>query len=386
MKVQSSTLSFLLLVTSSQAFAPSSKHFGAQRLDVIRSAFVAPSSFSLQAAANSVLPDPSNNSENDEVQRLRAMAQRLRDDASALAAEQAQKVTEIAMKAFAQFDLNNDGTISVDELKMGLEKATKHEIPQDRIEKLLQQYDANSDGVLQMEEFAPVERLKNQLDSIVREEKVIALEDAKVLKQMEEQKQLQEMQMALVNDGEPTASDKVVSILPYLFPLLDSLQFAGQWVTSHPDNVVAQVGAVAFTLYRSIPLSGFLAFFALNFFSGNLSLNRLVRFNMQQAIYLDLALLVPGIMVGLLGAMGSGLGLPASEMVQEVLNDAVVLGTLATVAYASVSSLIGATPDQIPWVSNAAKGRMITADMFDEEGKFVSQSRSGDEDGSSKDE
>jgi len=386
MKVQTSTLSFLLLVTSSQAFASSSKHFGAQRLDVIRPAFVAPSSFSLQAAANSVLPDPSNNSENDEVQRLRAMAQRLRDDASALAAEQAQKVTEIAMKAFAQFDLNNDGTISVDELKMGLEKATKHEIPQDRIEKLLQQYDANSDGVLQMEEFAPVERLKNQLDSIVREEKVIALEDAKVLKQMEEQKQLQEMQMALVNDGEPTASDKVVSILPYLFPLLDSLQFAGQWVTSHPDNIVAQVGAVAFTLYRSIPLSGFLAFFALNFFSGNLSLNRLVRFNMQQAIYLDLALIVPGIMVGLLGAMGSGLGLPASEMVQEVLNDAVVLGTLATVAYASVSSLIGATPDQIPWVSNAAKGRMITPDMFDEEGKFVSQSRSGDEDDSSKDE
>jgi len=295
-------------------------------------------------------------------------------------------VTEIAMKAFAQFDLNNDGTISVDELKIGLEKATKHEITQDRIEKLLQQYDANSDGVLQMEEFAPVERLKNQLDSIVREEKVIALEEAKVLKQIEEQKQLQEMQMALVNDGEPTASDKVVSVLPYLFPLLDSLQFAGQWVTSHPDNVVAQVGAVAFTLYRSIPLSGFLAFFALNFFSGNLSLNRLVRFNMQQAIYLDLALIVPGIMVGLLGAMGSGLGLPASEMVQEVLNDAVVLGTLATVAYASVSSLIGATPDQIPWVSNAAKGRMITPDMFDEEGKFVSQSRSGDEDGSSKDE
>merc|ERR1712008_609125 len=282
--------------------------------------------------------------------------------------------------------LNNDGTISVEELKIGLEQATKNDIPQGRIEKLLQQFDANGDGVLQMEEFVPLERLKNQLDFIAREEKATALEEAKVLKQVEEQKMLEEMRMAMVNDGEPTPSDKVVSILPYLFPLLETLQFAGPWMISHQDNVVAQVAAVVLTIYKSIPLSGFLLFFALNSVSRNLSLNRLIRFNMKQALFLDVAILVPGITVALLGAMGSGLGLPAGGPVQELLNDAVVLGTLVTIAYASVSSLLGVTPDQVPWVSQAANRRMVTRDTFRLEGKVVRPPRSGEEDGSSEEE
>lgn len=297
-----------------------------------------------------------------------------------MAAKQAQKVSDAAMKTFAKFDLNHDGTISVDELKVGLEKATKHEIPQNRIEKLLNKLDANSDGVLQQEEFASVDRLQNQLDFIVREEKAVASEEAKRVKQTEEEKQLREMRMALVNDDEPSASDKVVSVLPYLLPLLDSLQYAGPWVTSHPENVLAQAAALAFTLYRSIPLSGFLAFFALSFLSSNLSLNRLVRFNMQQAIYLDFALFVPGLMAAVLGAVGSGLGLPETGVVTEYLSDGVVLGTLATIAYASATSLLGSTPDQVPFVSDAAKRRMVTPDMFDEEGKFVGPSRGVEDD------
>ena len=386
--MKSSTLSFFLLASSSQAFAPSRRTFRTQRFGVAQHASVMPSSSVLLATADSTLPDPTqgNSSENDEVQRLRTMAQQLRDEAAALAAEQAHKVSDAAMKAFTKFDLNHDGTISVDELKVGLEKATKIEIPQNRIEKLLQRFDANGDGVLQMEEFASVDRLKNQLDFIVREEKALALEETKRAKQMETEKELQEMRMSLINDGEPTASDKVVSVLPYLFPLLDSLQYAGPWVTSHPDNVFAQVAAVVFTLYRSIPLSGLLAFFALSSLSSNLSLNRLVRFNMQQAIYLDFALFVPGLMAALLGAVGSGLGLPATGVVTEYLSDAVVLGTLATIAYASTTSLLGSTPDKIPFVSDAAKRRMVTPDMFDEEGKFVGPSRGVEDDDVNKEE
>lgn len=387
MKTPSSSFSFLLfLVASSQAFVPSSKHFGTPRLCSVRRAFIAPSSIALQASADSVAPDPNTRSDIDEVQRLREMAKKLRDEASALATEQAQKMTDAAIKVFTQFDLNNDGTISADELKIGLEKATKHEIPQGRIEKLLQQFDANGDGVLQMEEFVPLERLKNQLDYIAREEKAFALEEAKVLKQVEEQRKLEEMRMAMVNDDEPTPSDKVVSILPYLFPLLESLQFAAPWIISHQDNVVAQVAAVVFTIYKSIPLSGFLVFFALNSVSQNLSLNRLIRFNLKQALFLDVAILVPGITVGLLGAIGSGLGLPASGLVQELLNDAVVFGTLVTIAYASASSLLGVTPEQVPWVSQATNRRMVTRDTFRQDDKVARAPRSGEEDGSSKEE
>ena len=378
LQMKASTISFTLLLASSQAFVPSSRTFKAQRLEVTRPAFVAPSPAVLHASADSALPDLGNSSTTGEVERLRSMAQQLRDEAAALAAEQRQKVSEVAMKTFSKFDLNKDGTISVDELKVGLEKASKKEIPQYRIEKLLQKLDANGDGVLQQEEFASVDRLKNQLDYIVREEKAVALEEAKMAKQMEEEKQQREMIVSLVNDGEPTGSDKIVSVLPYLFPLLDSLQYAGPWVTSHPDNVIAQLATVAFALYRSIPLSGFLAFFALSFLSSNLSLNRLVRFNMQQAIFLDFALFVPGLFAAVLAAVGSGS--PAVGAVTEYLSDGVVLGTLATILYASATSLLGNTPDQIPLISDQAKRRMITPDMFDESGKFVGPSRGEDDD------
>jgi hypothetical protein len=47
-----------------------------------------------------------------------------------------------------------------------------------------------------------------------------------------------------------------------------------------------------YRVYRSIPFSGFLSFFALSAISGNLSINRPVHFNMQRAILLDVALFV----------------------------------------------------------------------------------------------
>ncbi|CAJ1942670.1 unnamed protein product [Cylindrotheca closterium] len=365
-QMQTSTLSFLLLAASSQAFAPSSGTFRSQRIDVDRPSFVAPTSSSvLFASSNSTLPDPS------DAQVLRAKAQQLRDEASELATEQAQKVSDAAMKVFAKFDTNKDGTISAEELKMGLEKTTKTSISKDTAEKLLQQLDTNGDGVLQKEEFQPVDRLKNQLDFILRGEKALVLNQGKLAKQIDFEKNLRAKIISLINDGEPTGKDKVVSVLPYIFPLLDSLAYAAPWIVSHQDNPIAHAAAVAFTFYRSIPLSGFLAFFALSYLSTDLSLNRLVRFNLQQAIILDVALFVPGLMIGLVGLVGSGLGAPVPGVASEYLSDAVALGTLATIAYASAASLTGNTPDQVPLLSNYVKNRMITKDMFDKKGRFV---------------
>jgi hypothetical protein len=184
--------------------------------------------------------------------------------------------------------------------------------------------------------------------------------------------------MAILNDGEPTTTDKIVSIAPYLLPLLDSIQFAEFFATKHPDNVFVQVAVIAFSLYRSIPFSGFLAFFGLSFLASNPSLNRLVRFNMQQAIYLDIALFVPALLAFLYGAAASNLPLNLPTEAIEYGSDAVVFAMIASIAYASASSLFGKTPDKLPFVSKATQGRMISPEMFDAEGRFVGVSRSED--------
>jgi hypothetical protein len=374
MKLELKTITLsLFAIGSSNAFAPNTGRHNT----LSRPGFaISPAAMTLRlATANGALGD---SNDDNEVERLRAMAKKLREEATTLAAEQTRKVSESTQKAFSKFDINQDGKISVDELKAGLEKAFKYEIPESRIRKLVDKFDRNGDGTLQLDEFVSVDQMRNQLDSLIRDEKGVEQEESKRIQQIEESEKLSEMRMAIVNDGEPTTTDKVVSVLPYLLPLLDSLQFVNFFATKHPDNVFGQIAVIAYYLYRSIPFGGFIGFFGLSFLSNNPTFNRLVRFNMQQAIYLDIALFIPGSLALLYGAAQSNLDLNLPAEAIAYGSDAVVLAMVATIAYASASSLLGKTPDMLPIVSKAAEDKMISPEMFDDEGKFIGKPRSED--------
>jgi len=59
--------------------------------------------------------------------------------------------------------------------------------------------------------------------------------------------------------------------------------------------------------------------------------------------------------------------------IAEIGSDAVFLTLLATLGYSTVSSLLGAEPDKIPFISDAVNKRVPSIDisMFDSEGRFV---------------
>jgi hypothetical protein len=67
------------------------------------------------------------------------------------------------------------------------------------------------------------------------------------------------------------------------------------------------------------------AYGALSFLSANPRLNRLVRFNMQQAIFVDIALLFPGLLLGVSTAFLPALGVNTLDLSSftEVASDAV---------------------------------------------------------------
>lgn len=258
------------------------------------------------------------------------------------------------------------------------------EISEKRVKELMDVFDSSGDGSLQLDEFVTIDRFRNQLESLAREEKRLSIEAEQEAKMKEQEALLAEAKLEFLNEKEPTTSDKVVSVLPYLFPLMDGLMY-GRFLLGMDDsgaNPFVVILAVLYSLYRSIPFGGFIAFFALNTLGGNPSLNRLVRFNMQQAIYLDIALFFPSLIIGLgglvAGAAGGG-SLPAGF--NEIFSD-VIFGTLIlTLAYCSVSSLLGIEPDKIPLISSSVQGRMPTIDMFDDSGRFVPrESREMDED------
>ena len=189
----------------------------------------------------------------------------------------------------------------------------------------------------------------------------------------------------LINDAPPSTSDKILSVIPYLFPLLDGLQY-GRFLLQDSTDPITSAVALLYIVYRSVPFSGFAAFFALNFLSGNPRINRLVRFNMQQAIFLDIALILPGLIGGITGVLG--LTTPAG--ISEILNDGTFFVLLATLLYCAGSSVLGKEPSALPIISQAVKDRMPGDDWFDEEGNFRPPSRGkkeedgGDDDTDSK--
>merc|ERR1712025_329705 len=186
-----------------------------------------------------------------------------------------------------------------------------------------------------------------------------------------EEAQKAEAKMAVLNDKEPTQSDKVLSILPYLFPLFDSLQFARYFFLANADNPVLQIIGLGYAAYRSIPFSGFVAFIALNTLSNNPGLNKLIRFNMQQAIFLDIALFFPGLFGALLAGAGSAAGFQIPQSISEAGTTAIFAVLALAVTYASISSLLGIKPDKIPIISDAVEDRMPTIDSFDDQGRYI---------------
>lgn len=305
--------------------------------------------------------------EDDEIERLRAMAAKLRAEAATLEADKAQQMAVAAEKAFKQFDTNQDGEISLAELKAGLEKVLKTELSDQRVKDLMEEFDASGDGALQLDEFVGVDRFRNKLEEFSREEKRMASEAKQMALREQEVAQLLEAKAAILNDKAPTNQDKFLSILPYLFPLMDGLQYGrfllgAEGAEANPFVVIL---ALLYALYRSVPFSGFIAFFVLNILGGNPSINRLIRYNMQQAIFLDIALFFPGLLSGLIGLTAGSAGFQFPAIVTQLSTDAIFVTLLAVLGYCTASSLLGITPNKIPLISPAVDDRMPTVDMFD---------------------
>jgi hypothetical protein len=91
---------------------------------------------------------------------------------------------------------------------------------------------------------------------------------------------------------------------------------------------------------------------------------------MQQAIFVDIALFLPGLLAAATGFIASGSGFDLPPGVTELGSDAVFGALLLTIAYASVSSALGITPDKIPFLSQSVEDRMPTINMFDESSRF----------------
>lgn len=274
-------------------------------------------------------------------------------------------VNKIA-QIFNTFDTNQDGKISVSELRDGLSRMLSASINDEQARKIMQQFDTSGDGALQLDEFQTVDSFRVKFEKILFEER-------KAVEEAQQQARLAKIEAdklvaisSLINNKPPTSLDRILSILPFLLPLLDSLPFGGYIIKDLQldNNPVIAVFGYLYLLYQTVPFSGLIAFFLFNILSTNLRLNRLVRYNIQLAIFLDILLIFPGIVsttsdfVAQLSkqSIPPGLG--------DLASDATFILFISTISYAVISSLLGQEPDKIPFVTDRIKQRVPTTDEF----------------------
>lgn len=150
------------------------------------------------------------------------------------------------------------------------------------------------------------------------------------------------------NNSEIEGKDRLLSCLPYLIPLIEGDRY-GRFLF----YMIPALGQIDFfvlgpfkLLYSSIPFANLIVFIGLSTLSRNPELPRPLRFNMQQALILDIALIFPS----LLGQ----LGIPLPGVLAQSGSNFVYLAMIGSVGYSIVSNLTGKTPDKIPIISEAA--------------------------------
>jgi len=155
----------------------------------------------------------------------------------------------------------------------------------------------------------------------------------------------------LVLAESPSFVERGAAALPFLFPFCDGFSY-GAYIYKN----VPIVGDAAYTVaplvmaFEGLPFVGLILFLGLSYFSRNLGLSRFVRFSIQQALILDIALLIPSFL--------GGLGRMFPFEMQVMGNNFVFYIMALTVSYSWVMIAQGKTPDQVPIISDAANAQI----------------------------
>lgn len=281
--------------------------------------------------------------------------------------QQQERANAIAA-AFDDFDTNRDGSISVEELRDGLSKLLKETVTNQQAEELIKIFDSSGDGAIQLNEFTGVDGLRNKFEQFVRDEKMAALTAEMVARetklQAEEARAYLKIVEEYLNAKPPSAVDRIVSTIPYILPLIDALQYGRPLLEPFEANPLVKIWIILYTLYAKIPFSGLVAFYAITLLSKNMSLNRLVRFNLLQAIYIDISILFPTVFAGFVDFLPPSI----SSIILPISSIATFLTLAGMVGYSIGSSLLGVVPDRIPLLSDQVKSRVPSIDMIDTEG------------------
>jgi len=153
----------------------------------------------------------------------------------------------------------------------------------------------------------------------------------------------------MMADEPPPLAERVFATLPYLLPFADGFQYGIYVFNNLPGGVEFANAVLPFIVaFNSLPFAGIVTFIGLSLFTRPTSgLSRFVRFNIQQALVLDILLIVPSLFASFTSGVPSGVAIIGSNSIFDIM--------ALVVAYALVSNAQGKLPNQVPVLSEAAE-------------------------------
>jgi len=299
---------------------------------------------------------------------LRREAAKLREEADLLERSmaeerQAQLEGELA-EFFEAADANRDGVVTFEELQSALRKRLVEDNENKRsaerlsamlqgeaLRGILQDLDANADGVLQRDEMISVDSFRERLEKNFRDKRVL---DQKVTAKETVEKAVQERFAAFEAIANSTnVSTRAVAFLCFVLPLVDAIPV--DLLTNAPPNPLSVAAVGAWVAYRNFPASGLVVFVILSAIASNAANPRLSRFAARHAIVLDFvaALVVP---------LAYRFAPPPFDAATALIFEAAVLAC-------AVAALLGIDSDFIPGTGTLTK--KFTDDYDDSVRSFI---------------
>mmetsp|Transcript_49410 Transcript_49410/g.143240 ORF Transcript_49410/g.143240 Transcript_49410/m.143240 type:complete len:427 (-) Transcript_49410:244-1524(-) len=292
----------------------------------------------------------------EEIASLQKDAAELRASVAELEEEQATINRTKKQRWFKIFNAAGAG-IDASSIRRGMKEFNGKDVDAARAEQLLHAHDRNQNGVIDLDEFdldsfqATLEKLRAEEEA---NQRALLQEERQRHAQEKAEREIQEYYSTLPGPNTDTGVlTRLGSVLAYLLPLLDGLHFALPLAQVFP---ALQLFFLPFLpllqLLNVIPLGQLLVFFAMQAIAGNEELPALARFNLRQAIVLDVALFLPNILSSLVPAAAAE-HIPAEVVV--ALGGVIFLPLLACIWYSVFFCLWGQAPRGIAYVSEAAE-------------------------------
>lgn len=169
-------------------------------------------------------------------------------------------------------------------------------------------------------------------------------------------------QGAVTESTDTSFGSRILACLAYLLPLAEAFRLAYPLAVAFPIFAIL-FGPVAIVseIFNAFPFGSSLLLIVFIFLAQwKEQVPRLTRFNLEQAVLIDIALTIPTLILA--GLESSGAAEPAF-----LLGGLTFLGVFAIAVYCAATTLEGKEPDGIPVISKTAKNVIERQTFFGEE-------------------